>query len=346
MTELRNLLKSTHEILVETLRDQEGLRVDSVDIEKVVNRAFSDVVFLRVTTSGGTRKLVLKKTIHHPANKNITERQNQAVVEFEILSQLYPKFKSVPRCNVPRPILVIPEQEAYVMDFVEGRLLGDLFASAKYLATRKAFDELKEYYYLSGVWLKKLQEFTGIRRADMAAFSNTLERCELRLKLIDEANDQRCSPDITNRIRTFISEQLALVNYEDILITGRHGDFGSWNIMAGPEGITVFDFLGYQEDLLPIDLYKMLMNFEIEKTYLFFSKKRIEVLKKSFLHGYGEIPNIACPILNICETLHRVCNIYAIVIAKNGNILRLAENVKALNANLSWFECDKKNHLS
>jgi hypothetical protein len=81
----------------------------------------------------------------------------------------------------------------------------------------------------------------------------------------------------------------------------------------------------------------MMMNFEIEKTYLFFSKHRIETLKKSFLLGYGEIPRISMPILAISETLHRVCNMYAIVIAKSGNILRLAENNKALKANLSWL---------
>ena len=337
MTEIHQLLIPLRIVLAEALQEQEGLRVDSVHIEKVINRPFSDVAFLRAITSGGERKLVLKKTVHHPANISITKRQNQAVVEYEILSKLYPLFQSVPHCHVPRPILVMPEHEAYIMDFVEGLLLLDYFSAAKYFASRNSFDELSEYYYLCGVWLKKLHEFTGVRNAGIEAFSNTIERCEHKLKLIEEANDPRFPKNLTSIVRHLLDEHLNLVRNEDILVTGRHGDFGSWNIIASPNGVTVIDFLGYQEDLLPIDLFKMLMNFEDEKKYLFFSKNRIEAVKREFLRGYGDVPQISRPVATICEALHRVCSLSAGITSTPYKLWHRIERRLSVKANLDWF---------
>ena len=115
--------------------------------------------------------------------------------------------------------------------------------------------------------------------------------------------------------------------------------------MAGLDGIIVFDFLGYKEDLLPVDVLKMLVTFEIEKTYLFFSVKKIDTLKASFLEGYGMLPQVTTPILSICEALHRVCSLSASVINKQDNLIRRIEKEKLTRKNVLWFASDHKKLL-
>lgn len=342
MIEIQELRTKLY-LLSDALKRQDGLDVYSLDVLNIVNRPYSDIAFLCAKTSKGERKFVLKQIAHHPENSSITTSQNQAIVEYDVLNHLYPKFLPDSLCHVPRPIIAIPEYEAYIMEFVEGHLLGDLFGGCKYFAPKKAFNDLKEYYYLCGLWLKKFQENTGVQNAGIDAFSYTIERCEFRLNLIEESNNSRCPIDLKNHVMSFIYKQLELVSENDVLVTGRHGDFGSWNILAGLNGITVFDFMGYKHDLFPIDLLQMLMNLENEKLFLFFSTDRVEALRLMFLQGYGEVPHISQPVLKICETFHRVCSLYSSLFVPANNIRRGIERQLTFKANLAWLmEEDKE----
>jgi hypothetical protein len=338
MTELESTISTLKCKLTETLEKQEGLRVESVVVEKIVKRGFSTIFFIKVNTSVGDRRMVAKKTVHHPANIRITSRQNQAVVEFETLTDLYPKYQSVLSCRVPKPVLVIPESEVFVMEFVEGRLLVDEFVGARYFSSRESFFKLKQYYYQCGEWLSLFQQFTGVQQGSKEVIKGTFERCEDKLKIIERAQDRRCPKDIGTQVRHLLLEQLKLLDNKDIQVSGRHGDFGSWNIIVDPNRITVFDFLGYQMDLLPIDLVKMLVYLEADKSYLFYSNKRIECLKSSFLHGYGQLPNVCRPIWVICELLHRVCSICSCIENRPKNIKCRLEQRTCLKNHCEWIE--------
>jgi len=342
MTELDSIVSKLKGKLIETLQQQEGIRVDDVHVEKIVNRGFSTVIFIKLKTSAGERRMVAKKTVHHPANISITSRQNQAVVEFNILSELYPKYQTVANCSVPKPVLVVPEDEVFVMEFVEGKLLMEEFVAARYFSSKDSFNKLKQSYYQCGMWLKYFHQFTGIHKAGKEAFCSTIERCEQKLKLIDISCDRRCPKNLTKWIRDLLEKQHSLICGNDVLITGKHGDFGGWNTLVDPKGITVFDFLGYQYDLFPIDLLKMLMNLEDEKSYLFYNCLRIEELKKSFLLGYGELPFVIKPVLIICETLHRVCCLCARIENPSNSKIRSVEMKISFEKHLKWLTNDDR----
>lgn len=345
MTEIEKIIPRLKYELIETLNREYGRNVLSVDVEKIINRGFSSVAFIKVTTSVNECRMVAKKTVHHAANISITSRQNQAIVEFETLSTLFPKYLSVPYCSVPKPILVIPEEELFVMEFVEGKLLVEEFVKAKYSYPQKSFLTLEQNYHQCGMWLKHLHQFTGIHKAGIELINNTLERIEQKLLVIEHVSDKRCPRNLTDNIRKLIESQMGLIQDDNIFITGRHGDFGNWNIIVDSEGVTVFDFLGYQLDLLPIDLLKMLMNLEDEKSYLLYSSKRIEELKNAFLNGYGVLPIVNKPILVICETLHRVCCLCARVENQSKNIFRKFEQEISFNRNLNWLMNDDRKSL-
>jgi len=341
MTTLNALMLKIECKLIDTLINQECIAVSSVEIEKYIDRGFSSIVFINVKTSVGDRRMVAKKTVHHPANIAITSRQNQAVVEFETLSMLYPKFQSVPHCSVPKPVLVIPEEEVFVMEFVEGRLLMEEFVAARFFSSKESFLRLKQSYNLCGQWLKYFQQFTGVHQAGKEVFSSTIERCEQKLKIIEQSNGSRCPPDLSTRILMLIQSQLSQVT-DNVLVTGRHSDFGNWNILVDPAGVTVFDFLGHQSDLLPIDIIKMLTNLEDEKSYLFYSNRKLQELQDSFLSGYGDLPIIPEPVLIICETLHRICCLCARIESPSKNIRRRIEQGLSFKNHLNWLLNDDR----
>lgn len=327
--------------LADHLEKTENDCLKGFEIISINRRPFSTIVHLRMITPKINKQLVMKTVNHHPVNRAITDRENQAVVEYNILTDLYSKFLKVEGCSVPAPVLVIPEMETYLTEFMEGNLLIDESRYARYFSSQERFEGLNEHYYLCGRWLKHFQEFTGMHYAGSEALAGVIERIEHRLTLIEESGNQSCPKDLRVKVGEFVQSQLKQIGEENILVSGRHGDFGAWNIMAGPQGITVFDFLGYKVEPVAVDILKMLMNFEDERRYLAYSKARIDILKNSFLEGFGALPEVPAPVLAICETLHRVSSVYGCVSAKEERLHRRIERYLCLKANLEWLISDK-----
>jgi len=340
--DLDSRLKRIREALSNHLFTEKDLKLTDLEVLKVIKRGFSCVVFLRAHTSGDVRKLVMKTVVHDPVNIAITKKENQAVVEFNILKFLYPKFEKVEKCSVPRPVLVDPGSETYVMEFVEGALLGDEFRSARYFSSREKFETLNEHYHNCGRWLKHFQEFTGVHEEGAEAMIGVIERCNYRLKLIEDLKDSRCPKNLRSKVMGYVQEQFEQMKGEKIYVSGRHGDFGSWNIIAGPLGVTVIDYLGYGEDPISVDLLKMLMNFEDERKYLTYNSHRIETLRKSFLEGFGPLPIVPTPVLAICEAFHRICSALACLSSKETRFHRRIERSRCLTANLGWLTNERK----
>jgi hypothetical protein len=279
----------------------------------------------------------MKTTVHHPINKAIIDRENQAVVEYNILKHVYARFQQVENCSVPRPLIVVPDIETYVMDFVEGRRLLEEHRYARYFSSRKGFDSLRRYYFYCGKWLKHFQEFTGIRTAASEALVRLLERCDHRLGLIEESQDPRCPPGLRGIVMQFLDQQLLQLSGEQVTISGRHGDFGPWNILVGSSGITVLDFFGYAVDPIPVDVLKMLISFEYRKRSLACSARRFRAIRESFLDGFGLLPAIPEPVLMICETMHRVCSVWGCLSNSGGAYDRRLETWLNLKFNLKWL---------
>jgi hypothetical protein len=91
-------------------------------------------------------------------------------------------FQKVERCLIPRPILVVPEIEAYVMEFIEGHILLNNHRYTRYLSSQDGFDKLRKAYFYSGKWLKHFQEFTGIRTSDSNSLIEVINKCDHRLR--------------------------------------------------------------------------------------------------------------------------------------------------------------------
>lgn len=315
--------------------------IGEVQVLDIFRRPFSNTVILSVDFASGTRRLVMKSVVHHHANAAITEIENQAVVEFEILRKIFPYFVDVEECGTPKPLFVLPEIETYVMEFVEGELLMDKLRAANYFASRQHFTELQQYFYQSGKWLKHFQESTGIRKAGPEILDEVIERCDQQFDLIEKGDGGSLPSGLRHDVIQSLKEQQDHIAHNEVLVCGRHGDFGSWNIIAGAGKITVIDYLGYKEAPLAVDLLKMLSNFNNDKKSLLASPFRMEKLKDAFLNGYGQLPELTRPQMIICEALHRTM---ALEVVLNSTMLRFyhaIEKRRQLKDNLNWLMFDR-----
>jgi hypothetical protein len=233
---------------------------------------------------------------------------------------------------------VLPEVQTYVMEYVEGRLLSDELRHTRRLSSRSGFDRLCDSYYECGRWLRLFQEFTGSRRVAPDALDGILERSAVRLRAISETKDSGWPPGLNEEVTAFLSEQRASLAGEKILVAGRHGDFGPWNVLAGPDGITVIDFLGYEEEPVALDILSMLMVLENERRCLSASPRRVNILGYRFLEGFGTLPQVQRPVHLICETLLRISNVWGCLSRPVAGIRRRIENYARLKANRQWLQ--------
>ena len=148
-----------HKRLVHALREPLGEELKRIEICQVLRRPYSLTTFLIASTCRSRHRLVLKQIVEHPLNAPIVDELAQATVEYNILSQLYPMFAGIERCSVPRPILVLPEINAFLMEHIEGQLLADNLKFVHYLGNRIMFRQLQNAFYDCGRWLRYFQQF-------------------------------------------------------------------------------------------------------------------------------------------------------------------------------------------
>jgi len=332
-------------VLAEYFNKSEDGHLRNVEILSINLEDFSTIIHISIQTSRETKRYVIKTINHHPDNEAIIDFETQAVMEYDILRYLYPKFQNIERCSVPRPILVIPEMETYVMEFVEGGSLSSEFKFARYFSPQDKFQSLKKCYYDCGRWLRHFQKFTGVHVGGPEILDGVIDRCNFRLKLIEDLKDDRCPKNLRHQTMESLHDEHSKLSEDIIFCSGRHGDFGAWNILVGSHGITVIDFLGYGQDPVAVDILKMLMNFEDEKKYLAYNSYRIDTLRKSFLDGFGPLPFVPMPVLTICEAYHRICSVLACLSSKEKRIHRRIERSRCLKANLEWLTNERRRKL-
>ncbi len=335
--DLSKILPRVHATLADCLYKQEKKTLYGLETDQVMKRPFSVVTILIARTSNGPQKLVMKTIVHHTANRTITERQNQAVVEYEILKNLHAKFQEIEKCSVPRPILVVPELETFIMEFVDGRLLTDELRWARYFSPRKKFMELLDHFYNSGRWLKHFQKFTEVRLCGPEALNGVVQRTEERLRLIQKSQDPRCPKDLHHRVEALLKDKLKELSGREIPVSGRHSDFHTWNILTGRNGITVIDFLGYQEDCVAVDVLKMLVHLEDDRVSLTANPRHVEALEKRFLEGYGELPVIPVPALIICEAMQRIVSLWRTISGANCRLHHRIEANLRIKEHVRWL---------
>jgi len=336
-TSIESTLTQVSDIWRPHLRTEASEELREMKVLRVLDRPYSTTRILEAITDRGTKQVVLKQIAEHPLNASVVDDPAQAAVEFGVLSKLHPRYLDVDRCSVPRPLLLLPEFNAYLMDFVEGHVVADRLNYLHYFANRREFGQLQRHFYDIGRWLAHFHKVTELRLADATAVDNVVARCHHRLQVIEEARHPGCPPDFHGLATRYINQLLEQLSGFEILTTGRHGDFGPWNVLGGAGGVTVIDFFGYREDPLPVDILSMLVFLESQQYGLANSVWRIRTLCEQFLAGLGALPPLPEPLILLCEAQQRILQIAGGVLGDHQGIFNRWERRRSLHHNVAWF---------
>ena len=172
-----------------------------------------------------------------------------------------------------------------------------------------------------------------------------LVRCNDRLSMIEESRDLGCPRDFRKIATGYIEKQVDRLANTGILVTGRHGDFGPWNTIATPNGVTVIDFFNYREGALHEDIVGILVYLESLSYGIANSSHRLLMLHHCFLAGLGPLFEVPQPLVLLCEAQQRIIRIADAVLVRSGEGLRRPircteswENSRSLAANVKWFQ--------
>lgn len=309
----------------------------NMNVSRLLEKPFSITAVLSVTTDQGHHRFIAKQLLQHTVNAAIIKHDGQANVEFNILNRLYDRYLEVAHCAVPRPVAMLPEIDSLIMEFVDGHLLENDLRYVHYFADRSRFKALQGHFYHCGRWLRYFQKFTGYRCAGPEAVQHIYMHCQDRLRMIEESGDRRCPRDLRERVTELLDTHIQTLSTKEVLVTGRHGDFGPWNIIVDTSGVTVFDFYGFQYGPVPVDVLKMLVFIERLRHAIPNSPRRVESLRERFLAGLGPLPEMPHSLSTLCEAMHRIVSIAGITMASSVPWFRGLEQSAILSTNLRWL---------
>lgn len=181
----------------------------------------------------GPRDLVVK--VQKPRRGESRPPRERARHEHEVLGRLHRLFAPDAGFRVPRPLGLLEDEAAVVMERCSGTALDEIIRRARWES-----EGLAVAIRRAGRWLRLFQEHTRsegdakpVLEALLARASADLAACrkELRLPRDLEARLQRLAGRIEPRL------------------VGHHGDFWPGNLYLDEKCVQVIDFEGYREGL-------------------------------------------------------------------------------------------------
>ena len=305
---------------------------------------FSTVCIFDVLSETSTLRFVAKITKDHPANTRILEQKNQSAVEYEALRRLYPLFCQVEGCSVPYPVAVLPELNTHLMEYVSGSLLADQLRYLRPLSSPRRFHSLCNGYFLTGRWLKHFQELSGIDDANSVVLDAMIERCSELFRQAEAVAGARLSSEVRGQTINALESARNQLKETPIPVADLHGDFGPWNVMMNESGVVVLDFFDLRRGPVLIDPLRMLVQLDDENHSLTTSRRRVDALRHAFLQGYGELPTVALPLLQFCETYQRAVSLMTCFLARKHRLHQAFEQSRIIKKQTDWLTGYRQSH--
>ncbi len=246
-------------------------------------RRLSDVARVELNFNRSIARIYVKA---HKHPKSPPERvRKKARLEFDTLSYLYERFRTVPRCSVVRPIAFFPEEIAVVTEEGEGKNLHHLIkAKASVWHGGSEIEVLKGYCRACGKWLRHFQELTFQERREAIPVNNILDQLVANLEVCVQMGLPRIA---SSGLLRFYEDQLRRIEGREFPVVGEHPDFQPDNILVCPSGVTVLDFTSFQYGSIYNDVARFLVSVDFLSKNPFYSRARIHTLTAAFLQGYG-----------------------------------------------------------
>lgn len=252
---------------------------------------YSDVYQLVFSTPTGRACAYLKIPHHTPENEAALRRR--LATEYKVMDTLARRWKTCADFGVVEPIAFYPDIPALLTKEALGRPLRERYrTTARRLGRGSSKRELIECVSRCGEWLSEFQQET---RVGIASFDvkELLDYCVIRFKLLLQDASSGFSPELAKRIAYRVNETALGELANGVVITGRHNDFASHNIISQDGTIRVIDFSMYDTGAAAYDVCNFWLELEMLKYDWTYSRPFLSQLQCEFLAGLEEIQPLA-----------------------------------------------------
>jgi hypothetical protein len=282
-------------------------KISSMKIYDYQRFLFSEIFKAKCFHNQGERNIVIKK--YTEETRSYDTLRFSLEKEYHTLLFLYDKFKAFQGLSVVRPITILPEKNILITEHFDGKKLNELIIKdARWLPLKPQIERLQFILFQAGKWLRTFQEFTKKQTSVLFQKIDYSEKIQKRLELFWQYGLEK---SYKKKINDFINKTIKEANGTSLEIVGYHGDFTPGNILVTDSEIGVLDLDRFDFRPKYDDLTIFLAALEGNKSILGMQKKYINILVKSFLHGYG-IDQINLNLFNIyifLNTLKKLSNI-------------------------------------
>lgn len=248
---------------------------------------YSDVYRLVFSTPTGRACAYLKTPHHTPENEAALKRR--LATEYRVMDTLAKRWETCDGFGVVEPIAFYPDIPALLTKEALGRPLRERYrTTARRLGRGSSQRELIECVRRCGEWLNEFQQET---REGIAPFDvkELLDYCEIRFRLLLQDASSGFSPELAKRITSRVNETALRELANGVVITGRHNDFASHNIISQDGTIRVIDFSMYDTGAAAYDICNFWLELEMLKYDWTYSRPFLSQLQCEFLAGIEEI---------------------------------------------------------
>ncbi|MCA9130588.1 MAG: hypothetical protein KDB22_26045 [Planctomycetales bacterium] len=235
---------------------------------------------------GANTELVYAK-LPHSNTKNLSIHQRRLGSEFDTMKLLAKKWRSDSPYGVIEPLAFYPDLPAIVTCAAPGYPLRYEYRSAaRLLGFPRHRRKLLECVSHCGVWLREFQDATVIGRGPFDV-DELLSYCNPRIEMLLESEATEFSKHLAESLTSSVRQLGESLSSEGVLITGRHNDFASHNVVSKDGSIRVIDFSMFDSGAAAFDLCNFWFELEMLKCDWTYSNSFLSRLQQRFLAAYG-----------------------------------------------------------
>lgn len=226
--------------------------------------------------------------------------------EAHATKEVFERLKGHPFYGVPRVYAFFPAELAIVTRELPGRRLLDVLrGKASGIVSRSALDELTEYLWHVGGWLR---EFQRPWRECVSEMTNPAEQLlpyiTIRLDKLLKMG-WLTALDVT-RIQAFVTAQERALVDELSRACRVHGDLSLSNVFVAPHSVGVLDFAMAGVSNVYEDLTYFFQRLDNLRVNPLFRDSTIRSLQHSFLAGSGDASIVEQPLFKAYQVRHIV----------------------------------------
>ncbi|PKO57168.1 MAG: hypothetical protein CVU28_00110 [Betaproteobacteria bacterium HGW-Betaproteobacteria-21] len=255
-----------------------------------IRNPYSDVYRIAIKLGEQFECVYVKLPHHTAANHGSLKRRLKT--EFEVMRTLSERWHDNTRHGVIEPIAYYPEIPAIVTREALGRQLRERYrTSARIVGLPGPRKNLFQSVSHCGKWLKEFQLATVVDRRPFD-IDELLTYCEIRIKLLISDADAGVSNDLAGKLIKTAEKISQTTLAQATLVSGRHNDFASHNVISSGSSIHVIDFSMFDYGATAYDPCNFWLELEMLKYDWTYSRDVLSALQERFMSAYGEItPN-------------------------------------------------------